>query len=179
MDATHVNRHHGGKKKMRFLSDSQDINIPEDTGKGEPLLQQDVHVGAPLVSAPISGTAGTKLRARSCLAAPLPPFLQLCTQTHEWLMMPSRGGGLTLAPNQSPPSCGHPVWMCYQPVWGMTGRQERIKKSYKEEKEDGSASWLFHCTCKQAKKKCIETLNNNFIHPYRSFLWGVLSIFWL
>lgn len=158
MDAAHENRHHVGKNALCVLSDSQDINKHGDTGKGEPLLQQDVDVGALLVSGLQYETGSSQLPGSS--SAPTPSALQ----THKWLMMPSRGGGLTLAPNHSPPSCSHSGWMHDQPVWGMAGRQERIKRSYKEGKEDGSASWSFHCTPKHAKE-CIEILNNGFIHP--------------
>lgn len=51
--------------------------------------------GPCLLAVLVPGTAGEKLRACSCLAAP-------ALQNHEWLMMPSRGGCLTLAPNQFP-----------------------------------------------------------------------------
>lgn len=98
MDAAHQNRHQGGKNGLRVLSDLQDINKPGDTGKGDmraAAAAGDVYVGALLVSGLLSGTVGNKPRACSCLAAP-------ALQNHEWLMMPSRGGCLTLAPNQFP-----------------------------------------------------------------------------
>lgn len=109
-----------------------------------------------------------KRRACSCLAAP-------ALQNHEWLMMPSRGGCLTLAPNQFPPNCGGPVWLRYQLVRGMAGRQERIKRSCKEKREDGSTSLavmkLFRCTGKQASPRSAwKPRNNGLILPVRSFL---------
>lgn len=98
MDAAHQNRHQGGKNGLHVPSDFQDINKPGDTRKGDlraAAAAGDVYVGALLVSGSVSGTAGIKRRACSCLAAP-------ALQNHEWLMMPSRGGCLTLAPNQFP-----------------------------------------------------------------------------
>lgn len=160
-----------GKNGLRVLSDLQDINKPGDTGKGDmraAAAAGDVYVGALLVSGLVSGTAGKKRRACSCLAAP-------ALQNHEWLMMPSRGGCLTLAPNQFPPNCGGPVWLRYQLVRGMAGRQERIKRSCKEKREDGSTALavmkLFRCTGKQASPRSAwKPLNNGLILPVRSFL---------
>lgn len=98
VDAAHQNRRSGGKNALRVRSDLQDINKPGDTGKGDmraAAAAGDVYVGALLVSGLVSGAAGKKQRVCSCLAAP-------ALQNPEWLMMPSRGGCLTLAPNQFP-----------------------------------------------------------------------------
>lgn len=74
-----------------------------------------------------------------------------------------------------PPNCGGPVWLRYQPVRGMAGRQERIKRSCKEKRQDGSASLpamkLFRCTGKQASPgNAWKPLNSGLILPVRSFL---------
>lgn len=124
VDAAHWKRHHGGKKMRCVSSLIYTISINTWTWRRgshccspmfmlEPCLLVGCRYGAESSQLPGSSSANT------------PAALGM----HQWLLMPSRGGGLTLVPNQFPPSCGHPVWMHYQLVWGMARRQERIKGS--------------------------------------------------
>lgn len=158
MDAAHENRHHVGRNALCVLSDSQDINKHGDTGKGEPLLQQDVDVGALLVSGLQYETGSSQLPGSS--SAPTPSALQ----THKWLMMPSRGGGLTLAPNHSPQAAAilSGCMISRSGAWleERKGSKGAIKRGGKMEVHLGH----FYCAPKHAKE-CIEILNNGFIHP--------------
>lgn len=144
------------------LSDLQDIDKAGDTRAAA--AAADVCVRDLLVSGSVSETSGATLSGCSCMAAPPAPApapsapapAPPAPQTHQCLMMPSRGSCLTLAPNQFPPNCGRSVWLWYQLVWGTAGRQERIKRGYKQRREDGSMSLsvvLFHYAAKQARPK--------------------------
>lgn len=156
VDAAHEDRRHGWKKKnaLCVLFDSQDINKHGDTGKGEPLLQQDVYVGALLVS-------GLQVRNWELAAAWQLLCFRSSSSADAWVLNDAFQRRWSHTGSQSiPPSCGHPVWM-RSGAWleDRKGSKGATKRRGKMEVQLG-----YFTACKQAKE-CIGTLNNDFIRP--------------
>lgn len=97
VDAAHWKRHHGGKKMRCVSSLIYRISINTWTWR------RGSHCCSPMFMLEPCLLVGCRYGAESSQlpgssSAPTPAALRM----HQWLLMPSRGGGLTLVPNQSP-----------------------------------------------------------------------------
>lgn len=142
MDAAHVKRNRTGKM-VRVSSLIYRISInPGTRGRVTymwPPPQQDVFVGALLVRLQVQNW--------ECAAAWQPLCSRSSSSADPWWFDDVFQKRFSHAGCPSiPPNCGRRVWLRYQLVWGMAGRQERIKRGYKEKMEVRLCQWWCYFT---------------------------------
>lgn len=152
VDASHQNRHQGGNKNGGVPCLIYRISIKRGHGEGWRVRGRrcsGMFVSAALLVSGF-GSWDCRWKAESVQLPGSSSSAEPRVVNDAFQRRMSHTGSQSI-----PPNCGGPVWLWYQLVWGMAGRQERIKRGCKEKREDGSTSLpamkLFCSAGKQAR----------------------------